>query len=307
MNTRDGIFVRLMVEKPFSVFLHRSMNDVAQAPSVPYKIAFGVVIWTIMDSNPPIKLNYFIGGYDNKQTMSYYSIRDLYVYSAQGYYVGLHTMTDESCRTLLDQVESILQHRTAKEKGIMDYLMTYLGSWEEEGVDIAYHNNKGSYHFMYYFLMLISQKHPTIGRADVISYRATYVRYRVEEGKETYRTEPFSIRMTPSDEWTGMNAHRIHYYEEPPAATYTVVYCLKRDETLKGGHLVFYPQYHEENTFTELLTHLVTRCSSIQREIEVPLRKGSVVILSGDVCHALQSFQGHGECILMMYDVYLSK
>jgi hypothetical protein len=88
-----------------------------------------------------------------------------------------------------------------------------------------------------------------------------------------------------------------HPYER----AYTLIYCIERSETIKGGHLVFYPHYVEERA------DYVTSCVTPQKELDIPLNTGSAVLLSGDTYYTIQPLTGPGKCLLMMVDLYLKE
>ncbi len=207
----------------------------------------------------------------------------------------------------IQRTTAIFEKEDQRERGILEQMGDYIQDyWFTPSIYPLFcaHRMKGPMDFVNDSLSLISHRHPLSSISRILSYQTNYIRYRVKEGEETYKNTPFCLNMVPTDEDVSTNARRICYYDFP-YISYTVIYCLTRDETLKGGHLVLYPNYEEEFATTNVLKQYITQCSMVQHELDVPLTAGSVIILSGDVHHAIQSFTGHGDCILLVVDLYL--
>ncbi len=217
-------------------------------------------------------------------------------------------MSDTMKELGIQRTTAIFKKEERRERGILEQMEEYLThNWFTPSVYPLFcaHHKNGPIDFVNDALSLISHRHPPSSISSILSYQTNYIRYRVEEGQKTYKNIPFCLNMTPTDEYVSTNANRICYYNDIPYVSYTVIYCLTRDETLNGGHLVFYPNYEEELAPTNLLKQYMTQCSMAQHELDLPLTVGSVIVLSGDVYHAIQPFTGHGDCILLMVDLYL--
>lgn len=87
-----------------------------------------------------------------------------------------------------------------------------------------------------------------------------------------------------------------NYYDR----SYTMIYCIERSDTVTGGNLIFYPHYAEENA------DYLTACIAPQTDLDVPLREGSAILLSGDTYYMIQPMRGQGVCRLMIVDLYLN-
>lgn len=86
--------------------------------------------------------------------------------------------------------------------------------------------------------------------------------------------------------------------------SYTLLFCIQRDEGFQGGNLVFYPQYEEENSITAALSQLITQCRIPYKELDVPFSPGTMILLSGETWYSMEPLRGKGTCLLMMIDFF---
>ena len=70
------------------------------------------------------------------------------------------------------------------------------------------------------------------------------------------------------------------------------IFCLEKDDEIEGGQLYFYPRYKEESIITNEFYYLLTgNFSTLHHELEIPIKKGSIIILSGDTYHKMNSMK----------------
>jgi hypothetical protein len=97
---------------------------------------------------------------------------------------------------------------------------------------------------------------------------------------------------------------RQHYYSfntlyeyEEEKRTYGCIFCVKRDEDIKDGHLVFYPHFSDE----------IVTCFNSPSSIDLPeLKEGDIVVMSGDTRYNIPKITGKG-VMRLMYVIFNTK
>lgn len=79
------------------------------------------------------------------------------------------------------------------------------------------------------------------------------------------------------------------------------IFCIKKDPSIVGGNLDFFPRYEEQfDVYSSHLMGCLVPCT--YTTLTIPLRTGSVVLLSGDVYHQLQDMKikrGEEMCLVV--------
>lgn len=137
----------------------------------------------------------------------------------------------------------------------------------------------------------------------ILSYR----RYELnEEGRQTYKGQPFSLTHSACGSHDDENYRLDYVYDNNKVGfnDYTILFCLQRDEGLQGGAILFYPHYREENTFTSTMGQLMSQCSLSRKELDVPFKTGSMVMLSGYTRYSMEPLKGKGTLLMMILDFF---
>jgi hypothetical protein len=109
----------------------------------------------------------------------------------------------------------------------------------------------------------------------------------------------------------------IHYYEfDPNGEEYpqlitsskqqgnSVMFCIAKEEGITECELTVYPHFEEEVSVSSISYDLLTQCSVYNKEINVPLQQGSIIILSKSTYYSLHRIKGKGKCHIMIVDLY---
>ena len=140
-----------------------------------------------------------------------------------------------------------------------------------------------STNYMFWFGHLIYKTLDYFNRADLNVDRMLYKgliyfrRYSCDNN-EKYEIHGWSPRCLNDDNWAG----RVQDNYFTDKIGHTCIFCIKKDPDIEDGNIVFYPNYTEESSYIG--------CGA-PNGITIPLRTGSVVILSGDVYHSLEKMK----------------
>ncbi len=70
------------------------------------------------------------------------------------------------------------------------------------------------------------------------------------------------------------------------------IFCIQKDEDIKGGDISFFPNFIDQTSTTNELYYLLTGgCSMDYSELSIPMKRCSVIVLSGDTWHILQEMK----------------
>lgn len=103
-----------------------------------------------------------------------------------------------------------------------------------------------------------------------------------ERRDDKYEICGWSPRCLNDDNWAG-NVQGRHYFTDKIG--HTCIFCIKKDPEIEGGNIVFYPRYKEDSSLSSYMG------CGMPQGITIPLRTGSVVVLSGDVYHTLENMK----------------
>ena len=84
----------------------------------------------------------------------------------------------------------------------------------------------------------------------------------------------------------------------------SVMFCITKEEGITECELTVYPHFEEEVSISNVSYDFLTKCSFYNKEINVPLHQGSIIILSKSTHYSLHRIKGKGKCHIMIVDLY---
>lgn len=176
-------------------------------------------------------------------------------------------------------------------EGIGQFLSYYLfnqTSTYEECLYIVHESTN----YLFWFGQLIYKALHYFSQADLNVYRMYkgliyFRRYSCDYNNQNnhndqnnkYEICGWPVRGLNDDNWAG-NVQDRHYFTDKIG--HTCIFCIKKDPDIEGGNIVFYPRYKEDSSYMGC---------GMPQGITIPLRTGSVVVLSGDVYHTLENMK----------------
>jgi len=220
-------------------------------------------------------------------------------------YLLIHSTVDQATLARWKQQIEDYMERSEKEneKGFWNQLQHYMDTY----FDSSFAEPYTLYHTVT-SADLLSMFPPD--KKPIGSYMVSYRRWQLdEEHPSTEKKAPFSLtNCLPGDGRFSAENHRMNYaydrnydwrYRE-----YTALFCIRCDEGVTGGTLLFYPDYDEESSIGSTLSQLITQCSLPRREMEVPFVPGTMILLSGNTWYTMDALRGKGTYLLMIVDFF---
>ena len=84
----------------------------------------------------------------------------------------------------------------------------------------------------------------------------------------------------------------------------SVLFCVTKEEGITECELTVYPHFEEEVKISNLSYNLLTQCSAYNKELYVPLKEGSIVVLSDSTFYSLHRIKGKGKCYIIIVKLY---
>jgi hypothetical protein len=141
-----------------------------------------------------------------------------------------------------------------------------------------------SFHWIRISLELLKQVEIVINIQDIAHVRVIYKDLTIDEQFES-------------------DYDKQHYYQHGRSSldeVYTCIYCLQKDPTVTDGHIVLYPNFSQEcANSTSFLP-----CFTNHMNFDLPMKEGSVMILSGQTVHNIPNITGHGSMRIMGVTIY---
>jgi hypothetical protein len=127
--------------------------------------------------------------------------------------------------------------------------------------------------------IIISKSLDIIHTIDGVTIKGDLVKFRY-----------FEIKMDNSDE--PYDYDKQHYYqfnELDNENMYGVMYCIKKDSTIKDGNLTIYPHWEDDTTISNLFGLFGN-----VRNIEIPTEENSIIVMNGTTFFNVPKISGTG-------------
>lgn len=119
-----------------------------------------------------------------------------------------------------------------------------------------------------------------------------------EEGPETFVTSLNEVIVSEYVE------RRSELYQEG----YVCLVCIKQSADQKGGGVTYYPNFIEEVSLSSVLTNLATQCivpcATPNRELDIPLQQGEIIVLSGSTHWKMNPMKGKDDTHVIRLDFF---